>query len=248
MSLRPTVKQLTIGDLDCVIVDPVDQEYEMAGAVILCHGFGAPGTDLVDCCRAMWQLEPQRLSRVRFVFPAGPLTLDEVGMFGARAWWMIDIERLNWMIATGEFRELRNQSPADLPQRRDSLAALIEWVAGEGRISLERIVLGGFSQGAMLTTDVALRMASPCGGLIVWSGTLLCEAAWKSAAQRQQKFPVFQSHGRADPILPFEGAVWLREMLIDAGFPVEFREFFGMHEIPLPAMRGAADLIAQVVS
>ncbi len=235
-----------VADLDCVIVDPTDEAYEVSGAVILCHGFGAPGTDLVNCCQAMWQLQPNRLSRVRFVFPTGPLALDESGLYDSRAWWMIDMEQLNRMMETGEFRDLRHESPPELARCRESIVSLVEWVRTGASLQSQQIVVGGFSQGAMLATDVALRLKPACGGLIIWSGTLLCEDQWRGAAKAQHKFPIFQSHGRSDPILPFPAAIWLKEMLIDSGFEVEFNEFAGLHEIPMPALRGAAELAARV--
>ena len=57
--------------------------------VILMHGYGAGGDDLVPLAQMM-PVAP----RVRFVFPAAPFTPPELAMFGGRAWWPIDIEAL----------------------------------------------------------------------------------------------------------------------------------------------------------
>jgi phospholipase/carboxylesterase len=43
---------------------------------------------------------------------------------------------------------------------------------------------------------------------------------------------VFQSHGRLDPLLPFESAVALRGLLEEGGAQVDFVAFDGAHEIP----------------
>jgi phospholipase/carboxylesterase len=249
MTIQPVGKVQSIAGLDCVVVDPMPQEYQPNLVVILCHGFGASGTDLVDCCRAMWELQPVDLAQVRFVFPAAPISLDPSGGYDSRAaWWPIDMERLNWMIATGQFRDLRHEQPELLPQRRDELEGLIGRVTAEAKLDPSSVVLGGFSQGAMLATDVALHLATPPAGLIVWSGTLLNESDWRVAAKRQTRFPVFQSHGRMDPILPFAAAEWLHEMFIEARFEAQFVPFDGMHEIPMPAMRGAAQLVAALAA
>lgn len=246
VTIRPVGNVRSIGELECVVVDPTEDPYEPQALVVLCHGFGAPGTDLVECSRAMWELQSRELSKVRFAFPAAPISLDPTGQYDSRAWWPIDMVRLNEMIASGEFRDLRNEKPDLLEERRQQISELIEQLLAETNLDNSAVVLGGFSQGAMLMTDVALHLPSPPGGLIIWSGTLLNETEWKFAAARQKKFPIFQSHGRYDPILPFAAAQWLHEELLNAGIPAKFSAFDGMHEIPMPAMRGAAALAAAV--
>ena len=113
-----------------------------------------------------------------------------------------------------------------LPAARAKLMSLLEVLQGEQGIPLSRIVLGGFSQGSMLTTDVALRLPEPPAALCVWSGTLLCEDEWRQQAQEAQSrgsLRVLQSHGYDDPILPFEAAKWLRDLLESSGSAIDFR-------------------------
>lgn len=246
MVFQPVGQVRQIAELECVVVDPVGGDFQPQTVVVLCHGFGAPGTDLVDCCRAMWELEAEALRDTRFVFPAAPMQLDDFGYGDARAWWPIDMVRLNEMIASGQIRDLRGDKPPMLDQRRRQLSDLALAVAQECDVELSAVVLGGFSQGAMLATDVALHLDDSVGGLIIWSGTLLNEVEWKSAMLSPRRFPVFQSHGRYDPILPYVAAEWLHQMWKDAGYQAEFVPFDGMHEIPMPAMRGAARLVANV--
>lgn len=248
MLIQPVGHAVRIAELDCVVVDPRAGDFQPQVVVVLCHGFGAPGNDLVDCCRAMWELEATALSQTRFIFPAGPLSLDEFGYAEARAWWPIDMARLNEMIASGQFRDLRRERPEALAARRAELTELVKQVTAEWQLDMSAIVLGGFSQGSMLTTDVALHLEQPPGGLIVWSGTLLNEDEWSARLPRSGKFPIFQSHGRYDPILPFAAAEWLHALFVQSGFDARFVPFDGMHEIPMPAMRGAARLVAEVAA
>src|SRR5688500_15180988 len=56
--------------------------------VVLLHGFGAPGEDLVPLFRV---LDVPR--EVRFVFPAAPIELP-LPLTDARAWWMIDLAEM----------------------------------------------------------------------------------------------------------------------------------------------------------
>jgi len=56
---------------------------------------------------------------------------------------------------------------------------------------------------------------------------------------------VFQSHGRGDPLLPFERAVELRDLLREAGLQVRFEEFGGGHEIPQSVLDALGAFIRQ---
>jgi phospholipase/carboxylesterase len=110
-----------------------------------------------------------------------------------------------------------------------------------------RIVLGGFSQGSMVTTDVALRLEEPPAGLCILSGTLIAREEWKAKAANRKGMPVFQGHGRYDDILPFQAAERLHELLTGAGLGVEFVPFDGPHTIaPEELERLAAFLVARL--
>ena len=237
----------TIGDLKCIVVKQLDNNQPTA-AVILCHGFGAPGTDLVSLGRELMTADP-KLENAVFYFPAAPIELDP--SYDARAWWMIDIEKIQQLMASGQTREMRSTSPENLPVCREAIFKLIEHVKQTHALSAEKIVVGGFSQGAMLSTDVALHYPESLGGLIVWSGALICETDWTAAAkfkqQAGQALSVVQTHGTIDPILPFSSSEELREMLIDNGHSVKFKKFAGQHTIPMEGLQMAVELITSIV-
>ena len=241
------LQSATFGGLSSVLVDQIPQGEKPELVVIICHGFGAPGTDLVSIGSELLQLNPELAGRIRFVFPAAPLSLDDIGMFGGRAWWHLDIERLTRAIETGELRDLRNDLPEDLPRARQMLQSLIEEVQEATGLPTSRLVLGGFSQGSMLATDVALRLPEAPAALCIWSGALMCESIWRELAANRGTLAVLQSHGRQDPILPFQGGLWLRDMLREAGVDVEFIEFDGVHTIPVEAIRRFAELLGRLV-
>lgn len=235
--------QQTLAGLECRILDAAEPEL----AVILCHGFGAPGTDLVPLGPEILTLADALDGRVQFVFPAAPLQLDEHGLPGGRAWWMLDIEQLNRAIALGEFRDLRNDRPDGLIRSRESLHALATLVRERTGLPWSRIVLGGFSQGAMVATDLMLHLDAPVALLSVLSGTLLNEPEWRQLAADHAPVPVLQSHGRQDPILPYAASEWLRDLLIENGFEVEFLPFDGVHTIPYPALQRLAQRLQELL-
>jgi phospholipase/carboxylesterase len=218
-----------MGELDVVWAGGTDHRGGGDGPlVVLLHGFGAPGTDLVSLHRVL-----DAPAGTRFAFPAGVVDLGP--MFGgdARAWWFIDLEERLRRQARGESRD-----PNEVPDGMDHAASLVAlWIDSVRGAS--PLVVGGFSQGAMLALEVALRLHAPPNGLVLMSSTLLAAARQKPLLPKLANTPIFQSHGRQDAILAFEDAEKLHAHLQTA----EFLPFRGGHEIPEPVIRGVSALI-----
>lgn len=197
-----------------------------APAIILCHGYGAPGDDLVGLAQAM-DVGPG----VRWFFPEAPLDVD-VGFGEGRAWWPVDMLRLQMELARGGRQWDPSATPDGMPEARDALVACLRALIAEHGVDPRKTVLGGFSQGAMLTTDVALHHDTPFAGLAVLSGAHVCRDRWSAAlANVGKQQHVFQSHGRQDPILPFAVAEALHDAFIRAGATASFHPFDGGHEL-----------------
>jgi len=234
-----------IGDLNCVHAAHRDATGKPDAVVILCHGFGAPGADLVPIASELI-LSTSSLANVRFIFPEAPIELDP--NYDSRAWWMIDIERIQLLMITGETRAMQKESPERLPVCNAAINKIIEFSKSEFGVKSTHLVVGGFSQGAMLTTDVALSHPERLGGLIVWSGSLINEDVWRQAAEKQTPLDIVQSHGRVDPILPFAGGELLRDLFRETNHNVQFIEFNGQHGIPQESIDAAQKLIERVVA
>jgi phospholipase/carboxylesterase len=185
---------------------------------------------------------------MQMVFPAALLSLDDQGMPGGRAWWHIDMAALMEAVSGGAARLMRDEHPPQLPAARDAMLELIRELQQENGLPLNRFVLGGFSQGAMLATDVALHLPETVGGLCLFSGTLLCESVWRPLAARHPNLNVFISHGRHDMVLPFEASRSLRDMFVDAEIEVDFLEFSGDHTIPAEGLERLAEMLAKQLS
>lgn len=196
--------------------------------VVLMHGFGAPGDDLVGLARYID-------APCRFVFPEAPIELG--GLYGdSRAWWLLDLVELEAQLRAGAVRDRRHEVPEGLDTARALIMRFVDDVQAQFSFSDTELVLGGFSQGAMLALDVALHMDAPPAALILMSGTLLAESIWKPRMSKLETVPVFQSHGRHDALLPFSVAEELRDQLRSAGAAIEWFEFPGGHEIPPTAL------------
>ncbi|MEZ6067799.1 MAG: hypothetical protein R3B90_19285 [Planctomycetaceae bacterium] len=236
------------GPLDCSVVRDRDSEQPPELACVLCHGFGAGGADLVPLAGEYCRLEPALAARVAFVFPAAPLEPAEFRGYGGRAWWPLAMARLQAAIETGAMRNLREEEPPRLPTARRELGELIEAVQTKWNLPISKIVLGGFSQGAMLTTDVALHLPQTPAGLVIYSGNLLSERDWTEHIGQAHGLRVLQSHGVQDPILPFSGAESLRQLLERGGAEVEFLRFNGPHTIPAEAVALTATRLAAALT
>lgn len=239
--------QRPLGRLNCRVVDDLPPGAQPSLAVVLCHGYGAPADDLAPIGAELLQTDPAIRGGVRFYFPAALLDLGPAGMPGGRAWWPLDMNRLVMASQTGRWEDLRTLVPPGIEAAREHLIDLINEVRQETGLPLERIVLGGFSQGAMLAADVALRLDRPVAGVCLASGVLIAETEWETLATRQGPLTVLMSHGQQDPILPFSGAEALRDLLTKHGHDVEFLPFSGGHTIPWPFLHAFAKRLVDLV-
>ncbi len=235
------------GELDCAVID-FGERPDIA--VILCHGYGAPGNDLVGLAEAICDLVGDASQRFRFVFPVAPLQPAELADFGGRAWWEINMATLLAASQSDSFAQLHDKSPPGIQRASASLGSCIrELLPGLGDGG--RYVLGGFSQGAMLATDVALSGEVPPPELLVlFSGTLVRQSQWREAllGGRLRRTAVLQSHGRQDPILPFSSAQSLHALIKASQPESEFIAFDGPHTIPLQAIENLALRLRRLAS
>jgi phospholipase/carboxylesterase len=206
------------GGLEVVRVSDMREDERGGHAVIVLHGWGAPGDDLVPLAH-----ELQRPG-VRFFVPAAPL--PEVG--GGRAWWHLDP-------STRPPHAISDQVPAGFRPNADVAAAR---AAVQGLLATVReryapatVSLAGFSQGAMLSIDVALAGAA-VDRVAAMSGVLLVESVPGLVAARATKPRLLLTHGRQDPVVPFASGSRAKELLEKHGFAVTWRPFDGGHEIP----------------
>jgi len=209
--------------------------------VVLLHGYGAPGDDLVPLGR---YLASRVGPTVRCAFPAAPRELAG-GFMPMRMWWPIDGAALEAAIAAGTHRDRSRHVPPELHGVREQFRGALEELQATLGASPEQTVLGGFSQGSMVSCD-AVATGAPVAGLAVLSGTVLALQEWLPGFAQRDELPVFQSHGRQDPLLSFQQAEQLRDHLREAGHRVSWVPFDGQHEIPPVALAGLGEFVSGV--
>ena len=234
------------GQLRCAQYDIGTQPSTL---VVALHGYGAPGDDLVPLLESWVHFLGMQADGVRFVFPAALHSLSELGIPGGRAWWPINMQRLMELVEAGDFLELCVHEPPGLDEARTALTEAIGLMLQALGKDESHLILGGFSQGAMLSMDTALRgLANPPAGLFLFSGMLICQQAWQTQMSRLVHTEVAQSHGSLDPILPFAAAEQLHALLKVAGVATEFVPFEGGHTLTLEALEASARVISKVIT
>lgn len=240
-------KQQDFGSLHCHVVDCLEGRTPKL-VVVLCHGFGAPGTDLAGLAEPFLNAAGEIADNVQFIFPEAPIDLAPMGMPGGRAWWPINMEQLAMMHQTRDFKELCEREPEGMQSASNLLTEAIQSILTETGLSPSQLLLGGFSQGAMVSTDVVLRTGLKPAALVLMSGTMLCRAEWTRLAGEHSGVPVIQTHGTMDMVLPIEPAEWLRDMLTENGFRVQYASFAGPHTVPQEALQMTAQTIMQLLN
>jgi len=221
-----TEERIDIGGLSAIAVGDAAKA---RATVVLLHGFQMEPADLSPFAHS---IQVPAL----FLFPRGPLAAQGRG----RAWWQIDVAQRDEALRRGA-RDFAVQHPPDLPQAR---ARLLSFLSAVRDLDARRpLVLGGFSQGGMLSCDTFLRSQLEVAALVLLSASRLAFDEWPSHSARARGLPVLLSHGDRDPDLAFSAGEALRDFLVTAGSPVTWVPFSGGHEIPLVVWRALRKLL-----
>ncbi|HEY5373219.1 MAG TPA: hypothetical protein VIK01_06010 [Polyangiaceae bacterium] len=195
--------------------------------VVLLHGFAGAPEDLEPFARSIGVA-------ARFVFPEGFADLSPFGLPG-RGWWPSDGVGRAAAIAGGTARDLSEYEPDGLEQAHLEMSALLDELCRESPHA--PLILGGFSQGAMLAFDIALRSARPITALVQLSGARIARKLWDPRLEERAGMRAFISHGRSDPDLAFAATESFERDLRAARWLIDFCPFDGGHEVPLVALR-----------
>lgn len=186
---------------------------EAAGALVLLHGRGADEQDLHPLLDA---IDPER--RLHGYTPRGPFSLPP----GGAHWYA-----------------LAQVGYPDPPTFAEGYALLQEWFDALP-FPAERIVLGGFSQGAVMSYALGLGSGRPRpAALVGLSGFVPVVDGWEADLTLPLP-PLLVAHGVHDPVISVEFARRARTLFEDAGADLRYREFPGAHWVDpglLPELR-----------
>jgi len=180
-----------------------------AAAVIWLHGLGADGHDFEAIVPELKLPKP-----VRFVFPHAPVRAVTINQgMRMRAWYDI------FQFGGG---------PEDEKGIRESQGLIVTLIKQQP-VPGRAIVLAGFSQGGAIVLQTALRYPERLAGVIALSTYLPLAGKLKAEkSPANQDLPIFMAHGQYDDLIPLNRAQKSRELLVDAGYKVEW------HDYPMP--------------
>ena len=167
---------------------------EPQGALVLLHGRAADENDLYPLLDL---LDPER--RLLGVTPGGPHHLPP----GGRHWYALG--------------GIPTPDPATFAATAPRLAAFLDGLP----VPSDRVVLGGFSQGTVMSYAMSLGPGRPRpAGLVAMSGFLPRVAEWPLEPERLRGVPVGIAHGSLDPVIPAQFAAEAEATLSAAGADV----------------------------
>jgi phospholipase/carboxylesterase len=168
--------------------------------VVLLHGIGADGNDLVDLALNWQPIVP----KAEFVALHAPFPFDQAPT--GRQWFSV-----------------ADRSPDKILAGIRAAAAILDPCLDEmlakRRLDESHLALVGFSQGAAIALHVGLRRKRPIAGIVAFSGRLV--APELLSAEIKSRPPVLLVHGEADDVVPFEAFGRAKEALEAAEVPLE---------------------------
>ncbi len=168
--------------------------------VVLLHGYGSDGSDLIALARYWRETLPDAL----FVSPNAPeVSTDNPQGF---QWFALDIDRPASRVA-------------GLPLARPVLVEFLQALWAQTGLKAKDTLLVGFSQGAMMALHVGLSLDEPIMGIIAFSGALVEPENFAAISSRP---PVCLIHGDMDMVVDPDLSAQAAERLRDAGVEVSY--------------------------
>src|SRR5439155_16469270 len=196
--------------------------------VILLHGLGADGNDLIGLQQYWGRVVPD----AEFVSPNAPFPCD-MGPDGYQ--WFSVQDRTPESVLAG----VRAAAPI--------LDAFIDEELSKRDLTESDAVLVGFSQGTMMSLYVGLRRERQLAGILGYSGRLI--APDLLASELRSHPPVLLVHGTHDQLVPFESLAMAETALKDAGIAVETLACVGTpHAIDPEGLQRGGSFLREVLS
>ncbi len=190
-----------MADVDELVDELRLPEGDATGAIVLLHGRGTSEQDMVPLLDVF---DPRE--RLVGAFPRGPLQLPPIG----HHWYAVEDGR---------------PDPETFRATFERLGPWLARLAERTGVPIERTVLGGFSQGAVMAWALGLGPGRPRpAGILAMSGALPVVPGFDLQLDGLAGLPVAITHGTQDPIISIEIGQDARDRARAAGADVVYRE------------------------
>ena len=180
--------------------------------VVLLHGFGANGDDLISLADAWADLLPH----AAFVAPNAPQPVP--GTAAGRQWFPLR------SAGFGDAEQMMLDASARVASAAPAMDAFLDGELQRHRLTPAAVALVGFSQGTMLALHVGVRRPQPLAAIVGYSG-IFARTAEPVAAKLP---PILLCHGDADEVVPVTALFDAAPALADAGAVVRWHIAPGM--------------------
>ena len=197
--------------LNTTIINPISKQ-KPKNAVILCHGYGGDGNDISILANYWKNYLPDTI----FLCPDAPekCAVSSVGY----QWFDLMDQSKQQILTKSLVAEMK-------------LNQLIDEVKVQNNLEANKIILGGFSQGCMISLQTGIKRKDKINSIIGYSGKIIdTEHLSKNIVSRPK---VILMHGDKDEIVPINFFLEAKEFFIKNNYPVELKSFKNCeHRIP----------------
>lgn len=199
-------------------------------AVVLLHGYGSDGADLIGLAPHWQGVLPEAV----FISPNAPQQCRQLA------------SGFQWFDVSFAGDRLASRQTGVLAARPVLIEFLEDLWAQSGLVP-ETTILAGFSQGAMMALHVGLSLPKPLMGIIAFSGAFLPPEGFGGAALA--KPPVCLVHGDMDNVVDPQLSAEADAALRGAGFDVSYHVSWGVgHGIAPDGLDFASQFIARIAA
>jgi len=195
---------------------------EAAGTLVLLHGRGADEHDLLPLLDAL-----DATKRLRGITVGAPLSLPP----GGRHWYAV--------------HRVGHPDPVTFATTYAGLTAFLD---DELALDWSRTVVGGFSQGGVMSYAVGLGVGRPApAGILAMSSFIphLDDGSWGADLATRPQLPVAHVHGDRDPVIGVAFGRDAGERITAGGLPLLYREFPGGHQVDPRVLDELSEWLAQ---
>lgn len=197
----------------------VNPKGKVKALVVWMHGLGDSGHGFAPLVP---ELKLADELGIRFVFPHAPVKPITINNnMPMRAW---------YDITSFDFNQRADE--AGVRESAQALQQLIDHELDVNQLSADKLVIAGFSQGAVMAYHLGCRQAQPAAGILALSGYLaMAEKLPQELSEAAKQTPVLAMHGLQDEVVPCQLGKASAQAVTQAGFNLTWQDYPMQHNV-----------------